>query len=364
MYCLKCKVQRDGAYCPECGSKLVENPDNPAGGLHLGDANAISGGIHYSETNNVNNNTTNNYNIVYEAQKTDAQIASANESSFFEAALATLSGGILDAGRRLELEKRRISLGIPESRADELVSKAKAFSLTSAEDSGNVLFDDNLLLDITSALDISDTDTLRNKLATLEKIAASSGSDSVHYYYNLLSASFYPESVVVNLLGAVVDDYWLLFWASISYLKLGDPVNATALLQKIDGFGRDKGNLSVLMAATCLYEQQGKDGDKMRTRANEYLENAALEGISPTLFPVWRALKDIAGQTAGTRPSFYISTTFKELVVFQPAPTAVGMNPQDIVLPQMQGFNPLVAANQMGLGNIQMIQVNKAIDKD
>lgn len=46
MYCLNCKQEYDGKFCPECGTKLIEMPA-VSGSINVsfGNANAISGSV-------------------------------------------------------------------------------------------------------------------------------------------------------------------------------------------------------------------------------------------------------------------------------------------------------------------------------
>ena len=98
MYCPNCKQEYDGKFCPECGTKLFEKPAASGVSLDLGDANAISGGLHVSDSHDVHNiqNTSNttidnrssvdnshtvNNSTVYEAQKTKAEIQQENENT-------------------------------------------------------------------------------------------------------------------------------------------------------------------------------------------------------------------------------------------------------------------------------------------
>ena len=55
MYCPNCKQEYEGKFCPECGTKLIEKPDTSGVSLNLGDANAISGGLHVSDSHAVHN---------------------------------------------------------------------------------------------------------------------------------------------------------------------------------------------------------------------------------------------------------------------------------------------------------------------
>ena len=65
-FCSKCQkayVDELGAICPVCGSPLIEipvgQPDNSCK-LDMGDANAISGGVHMADNHSVNHNSVSN----------------------------------------------------------------------------------------------------------------------------------------------------------------------------------------------------------------------------------------------------------------------------------------------------------------
>lgn len=71
MYCPNCKQNFEGKFCPECGTKLIEEPQTTgAFNINLGDANAISGGINLTDRHDVTNidnsvhHTTNNTTTV------------------------------------------------------------------------------------------------------------------------------------------------------------------------------------------------------------------------------------------------------------------------------------------------------------
>ena len=63
MYCPNCKQEYDGKFCPECGTKLFEKPSASGVSLNLGDANAISGGLHLADLHDVSNVDYNVHNI-------------------------------------------------------------------------------------------------------------------------------------------------------------------------------------------------------------------------------------------------------------------------------------------------------------
>ncbi len=355
MYCLKCKEYREGFYCPECGSRLVENPIGTTGGLHLGDANAISGGIHYSETNNVSNNITNNTTNVYEAQKTELEIIQENETGFFDAVLLAVSNGTFGPKERAELERERIRRHVSPQRAEEIIASARKTSIIADKGADKGFLENHVIADVKEALELNDIDALRSKVPVLRGVASDSFDEDIQFHYQMLQASFYPESSVVDLLGARLDIYWQVFWGYVAYLKLGNDAGAASLLPKIAKFGHLQGNISLLMAIGCLFECRQKSSPESKDRVYRYLEQAVENGINEGLIPVWRTVKGITDDEREFDKSlgFYRTVSFRELIPSEkPTVNPVGVDPQKIDLPQMRGFNPLVAASQLGLGQI------------
>ena len=56
MYCENCKQEFSGNFCPICGSKLVEKPQQNDLGVNIGDDAAIMGGVNV--TRNESHNST------------------------------------------------------------------------------------------------------------------------------------------------------------------------------------------------------------------------------------------------------------------------------------------------------------------
>ncbi len=364
MYCLKCKRLFDGVYCPECGSLLVDIAKAPRGGLHLGDANAISGGIQYSETNNI----TNHNNIVYEAQKTESQLSAENEAAFFDSVLDCFLNGVFDAKKRAEFESSRIRLGLTEQKAEELINKARksAFTLDARKEKASLV--EQVLQEVREDIQADRINLLKDKAIQLEHICSSFPGDEQCFFYRVLYTAFYPERNVVHFLDAKADDYWLYFWASVSYLKLGCFADAAAIIPKLGSFDKNKGDAFVLSAIVKLYEARNHTGENgfLIERANRFLDQAAIEGIDNLLFPVWKSAQNIIdGSSDQQSYRFYCRTVFNGLSEGGKRIETKGVDAQEIKLPQMQGFNPLEAVKQMGIGcsSLQFPNPSDSFDK-
>ena len=367
MYCLKCKEHRDGAYCPECGSKLVEDPVSGVGGLHLGDANAISGGVHYSETNNVTNNVTNNNTYVYEAQKTESEIIRENEGQFQDFLFGLISQGPLGVKELTELERLRVRLRISEPRANEMIQGARKSASFSGHSQVGVFLEDSLVQNIKEAINSCRKEYLMRQIPVLKSLAESSQDDEVLFYLQMLTVSFLPESSVISLVSAKQDDYWLVFWGYVSYLKLENPGGAASLLSQLGKYGRSKGDVSLLLSIGSLYDFKHGGGDHSGALADRYLEQAVQEGVDEKLIPLWRSVKGLIDGTNDESLRFYRDVTLKGFSFIQighasssiPSFPGSDLSAQGIQLPQMQGFNPLAAANQLGLGRISDIKASQ-----
>ena len=366
MYCPNCKQEYDGKFCPECGTKLFEKPAASGVSLNLGDANAISGGLHVSDSHDVHNiqNTSNttidnrssvdnshtvNNSTVYEAQKTKAEIQQENENLFLKAVQERLSDGPL------------------EQRAMQMIDLVRRSTLAMKGGQGTEFLAQQLLEEVFNAVNSNQVDILQRRLPQLEQMARTTPDANIQFYFHMLQASLKPESASITFLNARTDNYWQLFWVHIAYVKLGQDNNATVLLPRMGGFGAPQGDLALLMAIDNLAEYR-RDGQKEYNliQMQEKLMQAHELGLSEPLSTLWYAVKEamLDKQNPEEWFRFYVEQTLKELCpVKAPAmpkmpPQMPGMdvppvpkfNAQNVNLAQMQGFNPLQAAQKMGLG--------------
>lgn len=339
------------------------------GGVHSDSHDTINNITNTSTTNNVNNSQT-----VYLAQKTDSELQQANEQLFLQAVAERMTDGILDNRRLAELSQLRLQYQISVEQANRIIDQVRKSSAILGADLSNEFLTSQLLEEVFNAIMDNRTDIINRKFNSLEKLAAISSDTNVQFYYHMLLASQDPATCELTLIKSSTDNYWQLFWAHIAYLKNGNPSKADTLMPKLGAFGAPHGDISLLLAVDSVYDYLNKDEDEYYLdQTRKHLENATRLGMSEQLSPLWYAVNHIISKGEPTEKwfEFYVETTLDGFVA-RPVSSEIGtptleatsppmprFNPQAVNLRQMQGFNPLDAANNMQLGQMaQMPQMN------
>ena len=179
----------------------------------------------------------------------------------------------------------------------------------------------------------------------------------------------FPDKCALAFFGSRTDNYWQLFWAHVAFIKTGNIDNATVLLPRMGGFGCPQGDIALLMALDNLadYHKNGKQ-DYYRQQTILYLDQAVQNGMSEPLSALWYAVKEMLEDKPQPEEwyQFYCDTTLSEFIPKEKSKMAVPpqmptpppmpkFNAQNVKLNQMRGFNPLQAANNMGLGSVNAI---------
>ena len=338
-----------------------------------GDA-AVVGGIHtdshntqnnYNTTTNTTNNSTVNNKTVYEAQKTQTEIYQQNERLFLEAVQERLVDGKLDNLRLAELNQLSIQWQIAPMRASQIIDQVRRNISVMQGSKGNEFLAEQTLNEVFNAIQTNHTDILQRKFNGLEQLARVMTADNnIQFYYHLQLASMYPDKCALAFFGSRTDNYWQLFWAHVAFIKTGNVDNATVLLPRMGGFGCPQGDIALLMALDNLadYHKNGKQ-DYYRQQTLQYLDQAVQNGMSEPLSALWYAVKEMLEDNPQPEEwyQFYCDTTLAELKPKEKSKMAVPpqmptpppmpkFNAQNVKLNQMRGFNPLQAANNMGLG--------------
>lgn len=333
------------------------------GGVHSDSHNVQNNYTTNSSSNTTNNSTVNN-NTVYEAQKTQMEIMQDNESQFLQAVIDAFGDGILDQKELASLNLLAQKWQIAPARANAIIQQVRQNSTMQKGIQGNEYLASQILQEVFDAIQTNKQGILQNKFRTMRQVALTSSDPNMHFYYHLLLASLYPENCTVEFINSRTDNYWQLYWTHIAYIKLGGIDNAAALLPRLGGFGCPQGDVALLMAIDNIseYRRSGKL-EYYRQQALQHLDRACQAGMSEPLSALWYAAKEMLNEKQQPEEwfRFYCEVTLKELAPVRipsmpkaapkiAVPPLPKFNAQSVNLPQMQGFNPLQAARNMGLG--------------
>lgn len=381
MYCPNCnKHYENGKFCPECGTKLIEKPAPSGVSLNLGDANAISGGLHVSDSHAVHNedrsvhNITNNNsstvtNVNVAAQKSDVELRQENESQFIKAVRERVVNG-LTRQKEVELEQIARDWKINPHHAHQIIEAERKSAEILSGGQGNEYYAGKVLQNVYDAVNANQADILKRLFIPLEELAKTMDDGNVQYYYYMLLASQNPAGCIVSFVNHHTDNYWQLFWTCIAYAKLEQVQNAVALIPRLGGFGGPHGDIDLLTAVENLSDFSRTKNDYYFQQLQTNLQSAASGDLSELLRPLFYAVQELAKEKQQPEDwyAFYVQTTLKELspekekhmskdIPQMPTPPAMPkFDPQAVQLKQSQGWNALQAAQQMGLGKMPSMQ--------
>lgn len=373
MYCPVCNnyCGDNESFCSQCGNALGKSPAPAKAaedtGINFGRANALKDvQINQSHTDNSVHNINYDQRVIYERQKSQEEITAEHEGEFMQAILSCLADGILDQNEYVNLKILARQKGISDARAQQLIDEMRNNVALKNNGGNNSFIADRTVREIKAALSYGNCEILKSKFLTIKQLADNINNNDIQFYSSMLYASLNPESCTVQLLNTRVDNYWQQFWTCIAFLKCGKSESATAIMSRLGGYGFPIGNLSLLMAISNLVEYRKNPTQNFYAhQVAENLEEANGNEISEQLIPLWLATQQAASDhpQVGDSFRFYYEVTLKEMCTKVPpelpqtamkTPAMPQMNPQYIQLSQMQGFNPIKAAEQLMTGTLQM----------
>ena len=283
MYCPNCKQHFDsGKFCPDCEGpngeaiRLVNDPA-PVAGVSLGDAAAISGGLHVSDSHavhnedrsvhNISNTTSNVTNITQvSAQKTESEILREHKTQFLNACKRAYEDNVLNQKEIIELQELRIKLGLDEKTAEKILVEVKAWSDRNAVKSELPSVAKVKLNSLTDKLLKNEVKALMDQIDSLESYVKKYDHDELLRKYYLVLAALKPEKCIEQKERTKTDTYWEAFWCYLAYIKAGRLIDAEETLASLDHFSNyPEDNMTVLAAAGELMKGHPEE-------AKEYLD--------------------------------------------------------------------------------------------
>lgn len=277
MYCPNCKQEYEGKFCPECGTKLIEKPAMSGVSLNLGDANAISGGLHVSDSHAVHNednsvhnitNTTSTVNNITQvsAQKTEMEVLQEKKAIYLNECKRAYEDNVLEQSEVVVLEECRIKLGLDKSTADAILESVRVMSDRNARKSELNPIAKTKLKILTSNLQKNEVKALMDQIDSLEPLVRRFDHDELSRKYYLVLAALKPEKCIEQKERIMTDTYWEAFWSYLAYIKAGRLIDAEETLATLDHFSNyPEDNMTVLAAAGELMKRHPEE-------AKEYLD--------------------------------------------------------------------------------------------
>ena len=288
MYCLNCKKEIEGKYCPECGTKLIEKPTS-AGGLNLklGDANAVSGGVHLADSHAVHNedksvhNTSNVSNVTHNvtnvaAQKTELEILQDKTTIYLNECRRAYEDNVLEQAEVNALDECRMKLGLDQKTADAILDRVRKISERNARKTSLTPLAKTKLKILTANLKKNEVKALIDQIDSLEALVERFEHDELLRKYYLVLSALKPERCIELKESTKIDSYWKSYWSYIAYIKAGRIKEAEKILNSLDRFANyPDDNITILATAGALMKNK-------KAEAKEYL-NTIVGDYTPAL---------------------------------------------------------------------------------
>lgn len=280
MHCPKCNEHYDtGKFCAECGVPLVEDaPPSAASGasINLGDANAISGGIHVDSHNTITS-------IVHERQKHVEEIRQQKVNQYKILCERVYEDGVMTSEEARQLEDLRLSLGLQLEEAEQIRMQVRQNRLRQSQGQLNPMARMTLQQIIQMAMR-GKTDLLVRSFPKLEAMADRYSDDEVQLYYYLILAGLDPNKCIDKYETRKNDNYWQTFWTYLAYQNVEELDKAQLTLVDLEAWSdRPFGNMALLACAGSLYTYwEDVSQVDILEQARMYIEQGA-DGFSSEL---------------------------------------------------------------------------------
>lgn len=258
--------------CPYCGKELpAETPANT--GFSMGDANAISGGVHIDSHNVTSTNITN-----VERNKTNEELEQEKIVKYKQLCQQVYADGRIDPHEAKQMEDMRLTLGLNQETAFEIQEQVRKTRLQQSSSRLNpiVKVTINQVISLAKA---DKTEMLRLSISRLESLSNKYNVEEVKFYYYLILAALEPRKCINDYCNRTVDNYWQAFWTYIAYLNTDKIGEAEEILNNMEIFDNQPyGNIALLAATSSLYQYwSNMDMADYLEQAKMFLEQGSME---------------------------------------------------------------------------------------
>lgn len=318
--------------CPQCGVDLM--PECEYSNISMGNANAISGGVHLSDDhskkdsdNTVNSNNithTNSHNItnnttIYEAAKSASEKLEENKLRYRLECKALFQNGLISNEGEHKLRELQINLNL----ADELVSPIKE-EVRQQSKIRKTQLSMTGLSDIRQTKSIIEQNTapaLQRQLGKLESWMQEYDDSTLKLMYYQMSSMLEPVRYTNRYEDSVKDEYWEVYWAYIAYLlqnREKQANEALASLGRWHAYYPEQNDTILLLVGRLMQNEPIEDIQQARKQLTTHFTSdlqLLLDAIDELLQMDW------VKESIFIRPahSFYITTLFGHFVDTQKA---------------------------------------------